>query len=944
MAQVYNHQTKQWEDRDDVEASELVRSGSHTFAKGLEIPVVFPDGGIGTIQSEYAQEAFNDGFRMQTKADRDVFFNKQQDEIKREHFDKPGLAFGLGVARGATLGATDVGLRALGVGEEAKMVKEMSPKASAAGAVTGAIGATLAAPVAGLGIVGRGAQAVTGATEAALAARGVGTLGKAIATGAVEGAYWGAGEGVSEAALGNPDEIVGNLISNMGFGALAGGAFGAALTGAKATAPYLQTLTNKALSLGERATKGLAKEVVERVSVPALNLAGKHEAARIFPELVDDPELLSLLAKGKYAEARTLYRETMATQKVLKREQKDLASQIKHAIKNATDDEAAAIKSLLQSADNDVHAALRDSASRLKEMGTQFDDMRATMTGPTLFGEPLVKDMEKQALKLKAFGGEAKAVANEIIEKTKAYSKLNPTEGGEVQMIRDIKALVGPMQRKKIQGDAHDIAKSLWSDTDNLLKHHPNEAVAQHFQTFDPLYRAHSELSKIYNKAPKKGGGIHKFLYDPVTAEQVTPFLTSLKEFSPELATIKAAGTNIQVRERAMKELAEKYRQLNGQSINPDTMPVFKELIDELVKSPVIGKKMQRVEEIQSLMADLPNLSPMDGMARIYQALGRDIKELEPYAKFYKNWEKIQILESASKGDKLSAPMRGVFGYSVGGPVGATVAMGAEAASNPLKVLTFLGKINENVRRGSDLLNKALAKTGKALVSPLARTTATVTTAQKESMERKRERFQQVKTVLGDLSSPERMAAQIETMAGNAPGLSNFKLAMATRMQTSLSYLKTQLPQDQLAGRTLTGKSPWKPSDLEVAAFMRKVDIVNNPLSVIETMESGIVTGDQIAALQAVHPDIYSRLQNAIMSAIMEHGDQIPYSRRIMLGNMFNIPTDPALDPSFVNVMQSSFAPQDLGGRPEGSRTKNIEISPFDTVQTETSRLTYGTA
>jgi hypothetical protein len=225
---------------------------------------------------------------------------------------------------------------------------------------------------------------------------------------------------------------------------------------------------------------------------------------------------------------------------------------------------------------------------------------------------------------------------------------------------------------------------------------------------------------------------------------------------------------------------------------------------------------------------------------------------------------------------------------------------------------------------------------------------ATLTNIQKESRERRKERYDQAVKAASELSVPENMAAQLEGIGGGMTDVPQLKLAIAMRVQAATQYLHSQIPKDPLAGHQLSGKSPWRPSDQQQATFLRKLEAVNNPVAVIESIPSGTVTPDQIDAIRTVHPEIYAELQKTMMNAIMEAGDKMPYERRLLIGNLLQIPADYALNPKFIAQMQQPFAREDQGGRPEGStdsqprRKTNVDVNPFATVATDVDRLSYG--
>lgn len=139
---------------------------------------------------------------------------------------KAGLAAGL---RGATVGLSDVALRALG-GEDAAIelqgLRDENPLVSTLAEIGGAVAPAL---ITGGAAVPAGAAVRAG--RAAGVAAGGGFRG-AVAAGAAEGALFGAGQGVSELALSTDpltlERAASAIGSNVLYGGITGGALGAA--------------------------------------------------------------------------------------------------------------------------------------------------------------------------------------------------------------------------------------------------------------------------------------------------------------------------------------------------------------------------------------------------------------------------------------------------------------------------------------------------------------------------------------------------------------------------------------------------------------------------------------------------------------------------------------------------------------------------------------------
>jgi hypothetical protein len=214
-----------------------LHEGRYKLPETERVWVVMPDGTKRHISGQLAHDVVRAGGQIL-----DVTGERRaghEETLERTYGDQPVLAAGLGLASGATLGLSDVAARALGQEEAVREVKERSPTAAAIGEVTGAVVPALVTGPSGMaraGGIGR-ALARTPAGRVAqlgegVAARGAGRgfaarLGARAAGGAVEGALYGAGTGVSEIALSDDPVTAERVTSVLGSRALYGAALGA---------------------------------------------------------------------------------------------------------------------------------------------------------------------------------------------------------------------------------------------------------------------------------------------------------------------------------------------------------------------------------------------------------------------------------------------------------------------------------------------------------------------------------------------------------------------------------------------------------------------------------------------------------------------------------------------------------------------------------------------
>lgn len=197
-------------------------------------------GDTQSIDMSELDAALEKGFHLETPEE----FRKRRLQEEYGTGSDELKAGALGAARSLSFGLSDVAAKNLGKAQDVKLLGEANPKATIAGEVGGTI-ASLALPVPkGGGVLSTGARAVTAPTRAVanlglkttqgvskllpagkgLAGKLISGAGAAAVGGALEGAIYGAAKSVSEDALGNTDLTAESFLSEVGAGALLGGA------------------------------------------------------------------------------------------------------------------------------------------------------------------------------------------------------------------------------------------------------------------------------------------------------------------------------------------------------------------------------------------------------------------------------------------------------------------------------------------------------------------------------------------------------------------------------------------------------------------------------------------------------------------------------------------------------------------------------------------------
>lgn len=136
------------------------------------------------------------------------------------------------------------------------------------------------------------------------------------------------------------------------------------------------------------------------------------------------------------------------------------------------------------------------------------------------------------------------------------------------------------------------------------------------------------------------------------------------------------------------------------------------------------------------------------------------------------------------------------------------------------------------------------------------------------------------------------------------------------------------------ASTTLTGIDEREPSDYEKSKFIRQIRILENPLSILELIESDAVTGTEVDALKLFYPSLYELLVKAIIEELsVLAGKQttnkpasLPLTKNRTLSLILGVPR---ISPAQMSYFQQESQPE------QGADIK----SPGQQVQTETQRI-----
>lgn len=224
------------------------------------------------------------------------------------------------------------------------------------------------------------------------------------------------------------------------------------------------------------------------------------------------------------------------------------------------------------------------------------------------------------------------------------------------------------------------------------------------------------------------------------------------------------------------------------------------------------------------------------------------------------------------------------------------------------KVTAYVDKSMKSIIKGGAKPASAFGKTAQATLvkSVLARKRKPDGKESKPSSEQ--EAFRNIRdNVLELKSNPDKLEKRaVSSVSGLSTVAPNTATASQALLLRAVDFLLDKLPKDQQT-RVSAFNRPQQLSDLEMSKFKRYISALEAPLSVVEDLMDGTATREQVQAVKAVFPDLYTRMQGKALEYIAEAEEPVPYNKRIMLGNLLDIPTDSSLRPDAFANLQENF-------------------------------------
>jgi hypothetical protein len=137
-------------------------------------------------------------------------------------------------------------------------------------------------------------------------------------------------------------------------------------------------------------------------------------------------------------------------------------------------------------------------------------------------------------------------------------------------------------------------------------------------------------------------------------------------------------------------------------------------------------------------------------------------------------------------------------------------------------------------------------------------------------------------------------------------------------------YLAANLPCPPSDPNSITPQldSPPPASMSDLATYADRVEGVEDPLSLVDDLHTGIVSPEKVDAVKHVWPQIFARIQQSTMLALSQATEPVPYEKRKLLDIALDAhgTIEPSMRPENIDVMRQALKSVQVAQKPQNGR------------------------
>ncbi len=932
------------------------------------VPVRAVDGKVGTIDRGQLAQALDAGAQVVD----DETLRKAQLEADYGGAGGAAIAGAAGVARGLTLGTSDLAARYAGGSKLIHALdayKEANPTASTVGEVGGAVLPLIASDgVAGIAgtavrgaaetgeLAGAGARALVGEGGGFLArtARGAAEYG---ARGAAEGALYGAGEHISEESLGDRDVNAENLFAAMGKGALFGGAIGAgqgALHGAAgAAAAGIGRVASSAANKAGELVDGARGKLGELYEGGRTTLGGLVDSGRsTLSDIVDAaPGTLGELGDAADAHAKRLGEQIAGVADATKTAGSDSTlGKLSQSAEDYADE--AAYRTVSSGRGQTALARQADQKfGGTKALGRIWrEDVPALAGEGKTFSQLTVDDMADAAKKgMNQEGAKLNAILDDASPKAHANLELPKA----MEIVNHINGLAKTLEDTTL-GNSPAVAKlrQIAGEVEHIQGLRDSEGVLK-----PGAENIHIELRQLRNMRRD---------IDKVTFNNSA---TELKGFKKQFQEVRNDM------EGRIQSLVEKYGDKDAYQLAKKKFQAF-EMLDrasEMAKASSSGNRFFGLGDtltggvgaaMGGMVAGVPGAF-VGNMAG--KAVGRFSRERGSYyaAEYLSREGQQKVLRGAADalGDvggtfrkleqmeavqRVKSALDSEMADSVKAALSPKVDAARDAATGAAEGAKRAAKgAYEGAKSAAEGAYKSVSESASGAIESAGESIKAAGHAAREGVDRLEQVQRQMAAIQGAAQNPELLHAQLEREARGLSDLPETRAALTLQASTAIAFLASRTPKPLPSGPPLNlgpsnkARSPYDVHQLK--AFESYVRATSNPMTVIHDLKTGRATREGVEAVKAVYPRLYNQMTTAILHELADQksrGKSPPYAQRLQLGIVLGQPTDWSLEPDSVKLLQSAASGSQEEQAPGAQAALSGPARPLSPIAVQDSTTT----
>jgi hypothetical protein len=473
----------------------------------------------------------------------------------------------------------------------------------------------------------------------------------------------------------------------------------------------------------------------------------------------------------------------------------------------------------------------------------------------------------------------------------------------------------------------------------NLAKDLPeilaNQGNLGKLTSTDDLYK---NLMKVKDTSGKQ---IPVLLKKIDEAAAINPSILRNKQelFKPILQTLDDKYISVYGGKKAFRGQLSKVRQLRDdirsislgdETMNAGSLQKLRQQIDQLAKfEKTPGKTTMGEEAARDIRRGLR--TAIDDVAErasktdaSLQTIAQELKQANRNFSTISQIEK-PLMKKTMKSDQFASVkdllLGGVIGSSVDFGVGALAVGVKKFAESDLRrklsILSYMEKQNQKVQK---TVNSSVKDFFKKAAKPVEVTTKAVLVRSmlsnkiedgKEIKPKDRQQaFRNIRENLIELATdPEKLENRL---IKSTAGLSRIAPETASSAQQILvrgvEFLLSKVPKEAYSAQGLAAlQRDRQISDLELAKFSRYLEAVEKPMILLEDIQSGTATREQVEAVRIVYPDLYKRIVDQTYEYLDDSENKLSYTKKVQLGILLDIDADSSLRKDALMDLQQRF-------------------------------------